>query len=483
LIAGLIVRLASVFFSAGYVFHDDHFEVIELAQKWRDGIPFAWSGEQVHVFSLLYPGIHYLLFEACELLGVRNPPDIMLIVRLFHALVSLLGIYYAYLLTLRLSNHKPTAIIGGLFLSLFWMFPFLSVHSLREFFCVPFLLAATFFAVDPKLTSRSVLLSAFFFVLAFTIRLQIIYIPAGIGLYWIVSKQHYKTALQFGAAFFVFFMLTQGVFDLIYYGNPLASTLQYLRYNSNPENIAGYPQGPWYQYLGTLALICLGLPLLPLLWGYIRCARLSNTLRMLFFASLLFFIFHSWYSNKQERFLLPFVPYFLILGIIGFSDYYRKHKNERWLIVTTWILAGWLIIVNSVALVIASFTYSKRARVESMNWLRRQGDVTNIIVEGIDTPPPLPLFYLGKRVSWYELNSLLSPNDLQKEIRNGKKPVPNYLIMSGSKHLQERLARLSVIFPTLRHVTDIEPGFIDNILYQLNPAHNKNETWHIYRID
>ena len=42
---------------------------------------------------------------------------------------------------------------------------------------------------------------------------------------------------------------------------------------------------------------------------------------------------------------------------------------------------------------------------------------------------------------------------------------------------------LRVLFPKIRHEKDIKPGVIDNFSYLLNPSHNQNETWYIFRID
>ncbi|HEY6504365.1 MAG TPA: glycosyltransferase family 39 protein, partial [Chitinophagaceae bacterium] len=207
LFAGLFVRLLAVFFSPGYAFHDDHFEMQELVFNWEDGISFLWTGTNVHVFSLVYPGMLYLLFKACYAVGIHRPEDLMFVTRLVHALVSLLTIYYAYRLTLRLNGQKDTAIMVALMMALFWLFPFMSVRTLREFFCIPFLLIGCYHIADPKLSNRSIFLSALFFALSFSIRLQILFIPAGIGLCLLFNKQYHKKALVFGIAFAAAYML------------------------------------------------------------------------------------------------------------------------------------------------------------------------------------------------------------------------------------------------------------------------------------
>lgn len=482
ILAGLILRLAAVIFSKGYAFHDDHFDVVELAQKWRDGVSFAWTGRDVYNVSLIYPGIHYLIFEACEAIGIHDPQGMMLVTRLLHTLYSLLAIYYAYRLTLRLNGNADTAKLVALTMALFWLFPFMSVRSLREFACIPLLLIGSYHAADPKLSNRSLLLAAFFFSLAFCIRIQSIFIPFGTGIYFLLKKEHLKKGIAFGIAFLLFVLLTQGAFDWFYYGDPSASTREYIRFNSDPVNIHVQPQGPWYQYLGTVAAVVLGLPFILLLIGYISSARMSGALQSLFFASLLFFVFHSIYSNKQERFILPFLPYFLLLGIIGFRDYYQKHADRAWLRKMTRVFIGWFLVLNTIGLFVLVFTYSKRSRIEAMSYLRKRNDVSNIVMEGRGWQPAPPLFYLGKHISWYSLPPERDMTDLRNELDTAARPSPNYLVMVGDENLDQRVNKLKILFPQMRPLVNIQPGFIDKLAYTLNPKHNQNETWHIYDI-
>jgi hypothetical protein len=483
LLIGFIARLLAVFFSPGYAFHDDHFELPELIFMWKDGISFLWAGSDVHVFSLVYPALMYLVFDACHAVGIHRPEDLMLVSRLLHAMVSMLGIYYAYLLTFRLTARKDTANIVALTIALFWIFPFMSVRNLREFLCVPFLLMGCYYIAAVKLTTRSVFLAALFFAIAFSIRLQAILIPLGIGLCLLFQKEYTKKAFLFGAAFAVAYMLTQGLFDLVYYGDPIANVKEYVRFNSNPGNIGLQPQGPWYQYIGTVAGVVWGFPFLFLAWGYIYSARMSFQLKMFVIASLLFFAFHSYYSNKQERFILPFIPYFLLLGIIGFQEYYNRPCTATWLKKTAKIVLAWFLLLNTIGLVVLTLTYSKRSRVEGMIYLRKKGDVTNILMEGDVSLQRPPLFYLGKHLDNYVLRTSDTIEQLKTEMQNSGKPAPNYIIMAGNENFDQRLARLKIVFPNLKQETVVTTSFVDNLAHWLNPKHNQNEDWYIYRTE
>jgi len=483
LLLALILRLIAAFFSRGFLFLDDHFEVVEVAQKWRLGIPFNTIGEDKFVFSQLYPGLHYLIIEVCTRLGLTDPQDMMLITRLLHGLLSLLAVYYAYLLTIRLTGNGDTAKKAALLMAAFWIFPVTAVHSLRESFCVPFLMIGCYHLAGARLNNRSVILAALFFIIAFCIRIQCLIFPAAAGLFLLFKKRMLKLGLLFGLACIVFYFLTQGLFDWVYFGNPFDSVITYFEYNANPANIAKYPQGPWYQYIGTVAGMLFGFSFFPLAFGYIKSPRASFGAAMIFAGSLLFFLVHSYYSNKQERFMLPFIPFFLILGITGLQYYREKQQPSRLYQKTALPLRNWFVILNGLGLLVVTGMYSKRSRVESMTYLHGKGDVTNIIMEHQVDPPMAPLFYLDRYFSYFVLTSGKSPEELTKEINASSAPKPNYLIMTGNKDFEARLSRIRSIYPNIRHEADIKPGFIDNITFQLNPKHNPNETWRIYRLE
>jgi hypothetical protein len=476
MVVGFLLRLAAAIFSKGYAFHDDHFDVVELAQKWRDGVSFYWMEGPVYNVSLVYPGIHYLLFAACEKLGITNPQDIMFITRLLHGLLSVLSIYYAYKFSLRLSPNKNTALIIAWLMAAFWIFPFMSVHSLREFVCIPFLMIGSYHIADPRSTNRSLLLAGFFFAIAYCFRIQTVFISGGIGLFMLFQKAQFKNGIKFGLAFILSYFLTQGLFDFLHYGDPFASTIAYFKFNANPVNIGVQPQGPWYQYIGTVAGVVFGFTFFPLVWGYFTSIRMSKTIAMFFAASLLFFVFHSYYSNKQERFI------FLILGVIGFQYYYGKNRNSTLLRKSMSFILWWFLLFNAIGLLMVTFTYSKRSRVEAMSYLRKKNDVENILLEYDRSASMLPLYYLGKHLNYFMLSPEKSTADLKTEIDASSFPKPNYVIMVDKSNLEKRLERLRELYPNIKAETTVKPGTVDAIVFGLNPKHNPNETLYIFRL-
>src|SRR5438874_8316462 len=103
MIGGAFFRLLAVLFSKGYGMHDDHFLVIEAAQSWVDGADYNnWlptitkSVTTPSGHSLLYPGLHYLLFKLLQFLGMYEPQSKMYVVRFIHAAFSMTIVYFGY---------------------------------------------------------------------------------------------------------------------------------------------------------------------------------------------------------------------------------------------------------------------------------------------------------------------------------------------------------------------------------------------------
>src|SRR5690349_5637900 len=103
ILASAFFRLLAVLFSKGYAFHDDHFLVIEAAQSWVDGYDYNnWLPTITKTVthpsghSLLYPGMHYLLFKFLQLIGIFDPQIKMYVARFLHAAFSMITVYFGY---------------------------------------------------------------------------------------------------------------------------------------------------------------------------------------------------------------------------------------------------------------------------------------------------------------------------------------------------------------------------------------------------
>jgi hypothetical protein len=221
-----------------------------------------------------------------------------------------------------------------------------------------------------------------------------------------------------------------------------------------------------------------------LLFGFFRSYKKHL---LLFLPSFIFLIFHCYFPGKQERFIFPIIPFIIILGAIGWSDFAATSSfwnNRKKLLCACWIFF-WSL--NLLPLLIVSVAYSKKSRVEAMVYLSTKKDFNRLVIEEsfrADYTMP-PFFYLGK---WYRngyvqgVTSVYTIDSLCAHVHSNPATVPNYVIFFDDENLDKRVAQFKTCFPKIKPEAAIEPGFIDKIICWMNPI-NRNYTAYIYKIE
>lgn len=470
-------RLAAAFLSRGFAFHDDHFEVVEVAQRWLDGHR-DWLGRTDSLRCLLYPGLHWLVLGAERAAGIVDPQARMLGIRLLNGAWSMVGVVYGWRVAVALAGRER-ARVAGLLLAIFWIAPFGAVHDLVEVACAPAIVLALWWLVrgGETVRPRDAFVAGLWLGLAFALRFQTGTIALGVGLV-LLARRQVAAALAAGAGGALAAAVLVGGTDWIGYGRPFSSVLAYLRYNSDPSIVALYPRGPWYLYLFTLAGVLIPPTSLLLLWGAVRARRHA----LLFWPAALFLAFHSAYPGKQERFLFPILPIVLILGALGAAELAERSPwlgGRPRLVRGLW---GWFWALNTVALLLYTANYSKRTRVEPLSFLREAGDARSVVVETSEPMAPyVPRFYLGDAIPVRTLPASRTVDDLRAELAAEGGAGPDYVVMTGEPGLDARLARIEPVCPSPRLVRTFVPGVIDWLLHRANPRHNVNLTARVYR--
>ncbi len=481
----IFFRLLSAIFARGWGMLDDHYLIIESAQSWVFGhdynnwLPSSSGNKGPSGHNFFYPGFHYLLFSFMRWASIDDPQIKMLIVRLIHAAFSLITVWLGYRITETLDG-KRSARLAGILLAVTFFFPWTSVRNLAESTCIPFVMMGFWQLIRAGESGRSFsrwFLAGILFGLAADLRYQLILFPAGVALLPLV-RGRWKEVAGLSLGVVLSFFAVQAVIDLFLWGYPFAELRGYIGVNVTDRN--SYFNLPWYNYFLTVGGLMIPPVSLFLFYGFFRGWK--NHL-LLFVPAALFFIFHSSFPNKQERFILPFIPLFILLGSIGYyrylvpSAFWRDHRK---LIRHCWIFF-W--IVNSILLTGLTFMYSKRAQVESMYYLTRYPYVKNIIVEDENGGVPLaPRFYSGK---WPDYPERFDEDTTvyQRVAAAAARPRffhPQFFFFTGDKGLQQRVIRARQYFPGLVYETTIEPGFVDRLMHRLNPV-NKAIRIHIYR--
>jgi hypothetical protein len=481
----ILFRLLAAIFAKGWGMLDDHFLVIEAPQSWVYGYDYnnwlPWSkgntGPSGHNF--FYPGIHFLLFTLMKWMHINDPQVKMLIVRVLHGAFSLITVYYGYRIVETLAE-KRSARLAGMLLAICYFMPWTSVRNLAESTCIPFVMLGFWQMIRTGNIRKpfwTYFVTGIFFGLATDVRYQLILFPAGVS---ILLLLHWKWKETMGIVVGVFcsFLLVQTLIDLVIWGYPFAEFVGYISVNITDRN--SYFNLPWYNYFLTVGGILLPPLSLFLFYGFIRGWK---KYLLIFFPAALFFAFHSFFPNKQERFILPFIPFFIMAGSMGYYQYIASSRfwsGRKKLLRASWIF---IWVVNTILLVGLTFMYSKRSRVESMYYLSKYPYVKNIIMEDEDGNVPMPpLFYTGK---WPVYPEKLSRDTTvyQRAEYIAAQPRfyhPQFFLFTGSKNLDRRVATARRSFPFLVYETTIEPGFIDELMHRLNPVNKANKVY-IYR--
>ncbi len=483
----LVPRLLAAFFSGGYFAHDDHFLVIEAAQSWVDAgdyntwLPWNQGPDAVPSgHSFVYVGLHFLLFSLLGAVGLKDPMAAMVVVRLLHALWSLVTVRTGYRIALRLSNEE-VAWRTGLFLALFYFMPFLSVRNLVEVVCIPFLMLAAWQLVkNPERPGpKQVLWAGVLIGLAINIRFQTIFFAIGPGLVFLFQRR-WSDTLRYGTGVALALVALQSPIDLWIWGRPFAEMTEYVRYNL--ANTTSYFDQPWYNYLLLLGGIFIPFFSLAVLFGFFR--RTSPLL--LWVPVLLFLTIHSYFPNKQERFLLPIVPLVFVLGYVGWEQFragsiFWQQRPGLWrgTLRITWA-------INLLLLVVLTFTFSKRSRVMAMLALRDGPPVHGLIVEDTveNEPPWMPMYFLGQWQATQLPEPYSDPAILLKDQIALLPPEkrPDAVLFIGLEDLEQRKARIISLIGPLKPVAVAEPGLVDRVVHWLNPV-NRNETISVYRLE
>jgi hypothetical protein len=188
LLVALLVRLLAVCAAPGYMMHDDHFLTVEPASSWAVGMNFNdWYPDEENKrsspepISFFYPGALMLVFKTLHFCGLHDPSAQMWVMRLLHALFSLLTVLLVYRITISWSDKK-SAIQAGLLMALLAITPNFSVRNLVEMVCMVPLLTGFWWLIkandEETILKRELLSENFFWGAAIMMGLAV---PTGLG--------------------------------------------------------------------------------------------------------------------------------------------------------------------------------------------------------------------------------------------------------------------------------------------------------------
>jgi 4-amino-4-deoxy-L-arabinose transferase-like glycosyltransferase len=485
-VIALTVRLIAVIFSKGYGMHDDHFLVIEVSQSWVEG------GDVMHWFSktqedndsgrsFIYPGMHYYLFKTLETVGIFDPQIKMYIVRFIHALFSLLTVIYGYKIVEKLSG-TTTAKQVGLILALLWLMPSMSVRNLIEMVVIPMLMVASWWILiaDENKYKWWLLFAAGIVIgIAFPIRYQTLFFSGGIFIVLVLRKK-FLESIVYSMGMLVSITFISGFLEWVLWGYPFGKVIYYVK--DNLANSQNYSTLAWYTYILQVLIIFTPPVSFFIFFGQFKVYK---KYLLLFIPTFIFFAFHSYFPNKQERFIFTILPFILMTGLAGWNEILATStywQNKKKFIRGSWIFF-WSL--NTIVLCLFIFSYSKKARVEAAYYFHDKNDLKGIVVERTATYKDimLPRFYMNHK--WVDVINFSDDKTLEmikKEIEIiPKEKSPNYVLFLDETRIEERVEKMKTLYPNLELVYTASPSLLDWILYKMNPI-NINQVIYVYKI-
>ena len=496
LLAAAAVRLIAAIFSEGYIMSDDHFLAVEPVSSWVHGenyhnwYPNAYNEtDHAQPFSYAYYFLNFVILKFCALIGIANPFIQAFVLRLAHAALSLWGVY----LFVKLAERLISSVTWRMYAIWFWVFggvvTVFSVHQLVETACIPFVLLAYLYVLKYFERERkgAIIIAALAFSFSVGMRYQLVFFPLTLGLY-LLWKRKWSGAVLFGIFFSLGFALTQ-IDNLLFWHKPIYQhLLDYQAYNAT--HFADYPSNV-FSYLALITYY-----VFPVVTGvFIYCLlrkkvapqhssfghssptfvapqhsssghssptfvapQHSNT-RTIFMGVTVFIVFHLVFPNRQERFLLPAVPFVLLLMIRTISKRYscsapshlvpssaRPSSNGPSRAAHT--AMRWSIYLSAIYTVSYSFYIPKSKYLEASHALYDRGDFQNVVIDNWKGEESvwLPMHYVGKFVHPFSMTNKKSFDQLKQQISHqplydSKRlpaPAPNYLIIWGKEESNPR---------------------------------------------
>ena len=462
--------MLAALFSGGFLASDDHHVVIGAAEQIAGGIGLPSTYER----SALFPGVIAGIMTVTRGVGIHDPGVEMLVVRLLQALFSLLVVYFVYRLLER-SLGARSAMLGGLLAAAFYAMPVTAVHQLEESVCQVPLLAAFWWwqRTEDRHNAPAVwsALAGAALGAALILRLPLIGFVSVFALLVLLRPQPVtvwdKLAFLGGLGLVV---VLQGYSNALINDHWGYSFTQRLGPMLHPRRMAvesgGYPNNPPWHYVLTLLAALIPPVSMLLLAAAVKGGRQFSLLGL---ATLAFLVSHSLIANKQERFLLPILPGLFVLIVAGLPWLVARiapvYRGMWW----------YFWIVNTALLLIVTFSFSKKDRVEPLLIVYRRHDATGVLVAQYNQTFGVPKYYLGTP------QPPLVVVERGQDVEDSTRGLPiNYVIVYSDTPEADRVFLAGALRRNLTLLTVVQPSLTDRLAHAINPRHNRTHSAVIY---
>lgn len=400
LLLGFVARMLNATLGPGFHARDDYFHLLAPALGWLANPNFDWLQSDLPAAgarSFLGPKLIYAFLLVLRQLGLQDPETILRCVHAALGTYSLLTIAGVYLLSKTLTDNKQTIAIATWLSALHFAMPYAGTRLLIEAMAMPPLVFGLAYVAKQRLPD--IAFGGFLIAVACWFRFQIGIAAIGlaVGLFWMSRNQDLPGAKRFNGSIRQVLALAlggglgvflQGIFDYVTTHAFLGPVLENFKLNLSPHE--ELTRSGTFSYLFIFAALTLPpvtVVIAQPLW------RAFTRHWVVAFPLAFFVVSHSLIGHKEERFMLPVLPLFLLLLACIPEEISRPGAG-----IAPWVKSWWrkliipILLIHALGLLVTVGSQSQKNQRDAMSWLRTNHPVQHVVSFG----PEIPAFLLAR---------------------------------------------------------------------------------------
>jgi hypothetical protein len=466
---GLAARLVVAWCAVGFFGRDDYFHVLEPALRWLDDPAFVWetSGAAgAGLRSHLVPRAVWAMLRVARDVGLTTPEAQLRFIQTCLAVHSLALVPAMYLTGRRLLPRRA-ALVAAWLGALHFALPYLGTRLLLEALAMPWLVFGVYlasFATRGRLVAAGISCG-----MAMALRYPVAAAFVGLlgAVIWRERSDARNAAARGGllALGAVLPLVALGFYDAHTSGGFLRPLVANVAANLAPS--PDLSRSNAFTYLGLLLLLTIPPATLVVAPAMVRAAR---HLTLVSWPLAAFVLVHSLVPHKEERFLAPIVPLFLLL-LAAAPEALADAVGPWWERLQRHAAWAWRMVAGAhLVMLVVVLTSSPQASLrEVMVALRQDGQARAVVSLG----PELQLFFLGSEKLPARYAPLREPAALPRALAAlaGRGTPANRFVSFAAD--RDRTAVLLAAHELLCDEPEVFMGsWLDRLVYALNPAHN-----------
>ena len=472
LLLGFVARLTSSIAGLGFHARDDYYHLLAPALAWLEDPEFDWLSSDLPAAgarSFLAPKILYGLLRFFKGLGIDDPENLLRALHASLGIYSLLTVVCVYLLVDKLTANPKTTAIATWLAALHFIMPYAGTRLLIEAMAIPPLIYGLFLVAHQS--PLKIIWGGFFIAASCWFRFQVGVAALGVALalFWNARRndqpsegRKHVLALALGGGVGV---LLQGLFDYATTGQFLGPVIENFRLNLDPHD--GLTRSGIFSYIGFFALLTIP----PFTFVLAKPFWLAlKRYALISFPLIAFILVHSLIGHKEERFMLPVLPLFLVIIALAvqmidenpqFSNGMIGRQFRRWFKP--------ILVLHAVLLFVVCMGQSQKNLRETMSWVRERPEIVNLISIG----PETHTFFLNRKGINIQRKRLFHAEWLHWTMFEMRERTHQDVYVLSYERDREKAGNMFLADKWQCEVVSTQTGWwADRLAYKLNSKHN-----------